>query len=89
MYYRFVIRPLGLFYRRWGYLRPVKVARNVYVKTAHFLACRHLVINMTTPPQASPQRRPAPCWYAIPAGPLRNLRPRARPTTPAPQTAAT
>ena len=44
MYYRFVIRPLGLFYRRWGHLRPVKAVRDVYVRAALFLAWRHLVV---------------------------------------------
>lgn len=43
MYYRFVIRPLGLFYGRWGHLRPVKAARDAYVRVAHFLAWRRLV----------------------------------------------
>lgn len=43
MYYKFVIKPLCLFYRRWDHLRLVKAARNVYVRMAHFLAWRHLV----------------------------------------------
>lgn len=43
MYYEFVIRSLGLFYRRWGHLRLVRIARDSYVRIARALAWRHLV----------------------------------------------